>query len=158
MIPSFVITRLGDVTLAFRLEDVREVLLDVRLTPIPLSPKVLAGLANLRGEVITALDGATLFSVPSRPPHGGQAHLVIRTEGLGRSIVLDEVLVVTSGTDLELLPTPPALPPSIRDLCQGVLRQKDQSISPVIDARLLVARIARVAQDAPPRINPGDWK
>lgn len=150
MSQSLVLTRIGDAHIAFDLAEVREVLLDVVTAPVPLSPAVILGLVNLRGEVLTAVDGPTLLGLPSRPPPGGPAHLVLRIDGQGRSLVVDEVLAVMSGVELPLRPPPPSLSPRLRDVCAGVLLIGEQ-IAILINGAPLVQLILRAAAaPAPP--------
>lgn len=144
MSQRLVLTRIGDAHIAFDLDEVREVLLDVVTTPVPLSPAVICGLVNLRGEVLTALDGPTLLGLPSSPPPGGPAHLVLRIDGQGRSLVVDEVLAVLSAADLSLRPPPPTLGAPLRDVCAGVLLIGDQ-IAIFIKGAPLVQLILRSA-------------
>lgn len=148
---SLVLTRIGDAHIAFALSEVREVLLDVLTTPVPLSPGVISGLVNLRGEVLTAVDGPTLLGLPSRPPPGGPAHLVLRVEGQGRSLVVDEVLAVMSGVDHPLRPPPPTLSPRLREVCAGVLLIGDQLAILINGGPLVKLILHAAAAPAEPR-------
>ncbi|WNG30914.1 purine-binding chemotaxis protein CheW [Cystobacter fuscus] len=51
---------------ALPLEDVRELVRAVRLTPLPRAPSVVEGLFNLRGELIPVLDMRRRFRLPAR--------------------------------------------------------------------------------------------
>jgi purine-binding chemotaxis protein CheW len=51
---------------ALPLEDVRELVRAVRLTPLPQAPSVVEGLFNLRGELIPVLDMRRRFRLPVR--------------------------------------------------------------------------------------------
>jgi|SRR6218665_1044873 len=51
---------------ALPVEDVRELVRAVRLTPLPQAPDVVEGLFNLRGELIPVLDMRRRFRLPAR--------------------------------------------------------------------------------------------
>ena len=51
---------------ALPLEDVRELVRAVRLTPLPRAPAVVEGLLNLRGELLPVLDLRRRFRLPAR--------------------------------------------------------------------------------------------
>jgi purine-binding chemotaxis protein CheW len=79
---------------ALPLEDVRELVRAVRLTPLPRAPAVVEGLLNLRGELLPVLDLRRRFRLPARRlsasdhlivaqvGHRGLALRVDRAEGL----------------------------------------------------------------------------
>src|SRR5262245_48469993 len=56
--------RLGTQGFALPLWQVREIATAGRITPVPLAPAVVRGLANLRGRVITLIDVAVVFDRP----------------------------------------------------------------------------------------------
>jgi purine-binding chemotaxis protein CheW len=49
------------------LTDVREVVPEPRLTPVPGAPRTVLGVLNLRGEVVPVLDTAQLLGLPPLP-------------------------------------------------------------------------------------------
>lgn len=54
--PELCTFRVGDLQLALRTEDVQEVVLERTATSVPLAPAAVAGLINLRGSIVTALN------------------------------------------------------------------------------------------------------
>jgi purine-binding chemotaxis protein CheW len=54
---------IGDDRYAVDLTDVREVVPDPALTPLPGAPPAVLGVVNLRGELVPVLDTATLLGV-----------------------------------------------------------------------------------------------
>lgn len=70
--------------------EVREVLRGGEITPVPLSPGSVAGLINLRGKIITAVD---LRGRLGLPPAGGGTHVnvVVGSEEEPVSLVVDAV-------------------------------------------------------------------
>jgi len=81
--------------------DVREVLGDVRIAPVPGAASDLTGLVNVRGHVLCVLDLATRLGLDaSGPGHRGVVVVEVGSELVG--LAVDELL------DVELLP--PAAP------------------------------------------------
>jgi purine-binding chemotaxis protein CheW len=62
--------RLGEQTFAFDTKFVREVLASRNVAAIPCTPPFVAGVINVRGEIITVIDTRLLFGFPSQgiPP------------------------------------------------------------------------------------------
>ena len=71
---------------ALPMEDVRELVRAVRLTPLPRAPAVVEGLLNLRGELLPVLDMRRRFRLPARPLSSSD-HLVVARAG-HRSVAL----------------------------------------------------------------------
>jgi purine-binding chemotaxis protein CheW len=76
---------------AVPVEDVQEVLLSQPLTPVPLAPKEIVGLLNLRGAVMPAIDLRVQLGLGQVVASDEHKMLVINTgEGL-ISIVVDDI-------------------------------------------------------------------
>lgn len=58
-----IVLPLGSVRYGIELTDVREVVPDPLLTPVPGAPPAVLGVANLRGEVVPVLDTAALLGL-----------------------------------------------------------------------------------------------
>ena len=71
---------------ALPMDDVRELIRAVRLTPLPRAPAVVEGLLNLRGELLPVLDMRRRFRLPARPLSSTD-HLVVARAG-PRSVAL----------------------------------------------------------------------
>jgi purine-binding chemotaxis protein CheW len=62
-----VVFRIADQRFGFRLDDVGEIIRVPRLAHMPLGPRSLEGLTNLRGEVLPVVSLARLLSIPEAP-------------------------------------------------------------------------------------------
>jgi purine-binding chemotaxis protein CheW len=71
---------------ALPMEDVRELVRAVRLTPLPRAPTVVEGLLNLRGELLPVLDMRRRFRLPARPLSSSD-HLVVAQAGPRRVVL-----------------------------------------------------------------------
>lgn len=124
---QLVAARIGETHLALDSEDVREVIQHVQLTSVPLAPRWIEGIFNLRGDMITAVDGRVLFMLgPSdrdaavRP----RIHLVLRHGGGTRSLLVDEVTDVFQLDPARIGLPPPSLPAQLRALATGTYQRE----------------------------------
>jgi purine-binding chemotaxis protein CheW len=69
-----------------------EVVPAVDFEPIPLAPPLLAGLFNLRGELLPLLRLEPLFDLPDRPAARGEQFLVIRLGDSRMALWVDKVV------------------------------------------------------------------
>jgi len=112
-----------------KLERVRDVFVPQGLSPVPLAPPEVAGLLNLRGRIVTALDLRRRLGLPDRA--AGKPTIAVGIEERGElyGLIADSV-----GDVLWLEPSsyeanPANLDPRWAQVCSGVYR---------LDGRLLV--------------------
>ena len=58
-------------------ENVQEVLRSQRVTAVPLAPPEVRGLLNLRGQIVTTIDGQSIHAVHVRSPHADAIPLLL---------------------------------------------------------------------------------
>jgi len=108
---------------------VREVLRPQELTRVPLAPPQIAGLINLRGEIVTAFDLRVPLGRPQRNRNERPMNVVVATEHGPVSMLVDDVSEVLD-LDEEAVERPPStLGASTRDLIVGAYK---------LDGRLLL--------------------
>ena len=108
---------------------VREVLRPQELTHVPLAPPQIAGLINLRGEIVTAFDLRVALERGLRGRDERPMNIVISTEHGPVSMLVDDVSDVLD-LDEEAIERPPStLRGSARDLIVGAYK---------LDGRLLL--------------------
>jgi purine-binding chemotaxis protein CheW len=99
---------------------VQEVLREQQLTPVPLAPPAIAGLINLRGQIIPALEMRRLLNLPERFDSNGVLSVVLHTESGPVSLQVDEIGDVVA-IDPASIEAPPAnLDSRIRNCLTGV--------------------------------------
>jgi purine-binding chemotaxis protein CheW len=113
---------------------VQEVLSFDTYTPVPLAPKAIGGLFNLRGQVIAAVDLRVQLGLPPRgsngPGNGPQMNVIVRTDEESVSLLVDRIgEVVTLHTDA-FEPPPDTLQGPARQLITGAFK---------LDGRLMLA-------------------
>ncbi len=113
--------------------DVQEVLRYQDLTQVPLAPKEVQGLINLRGQIISAIDLRCRLGLPPREEGIQPMNVVIRTNNEVVSFLVDsigDVLDVDEGT-FEIAPDTVDI--AARELVSGVYKLEGQLLM-VLDA------------------------
>lgn len=102
-----------------------EVLSCQRLTPIPLSPVTVAGLLNLRGQILTVLDLRASLLDPGDQVNESPMTVVLERDGQPLAFLVDAIGDVIRPTTDELLPLPETIPTHLRRLAAAVIHQGD---------------------------------
>jgi purine-binding chemotaxis protein CheW len=71
---------LGDRRFGLPILSVREIIRSCEITPVPLAPRHVRGLINLRGQIVTILDLAVQMGIQDRPD-AHESHVVVLTGG-----------------------------------------------------------------------------
>ena len=81
MVPSqqFCTFYLDKLMFGVQLEKVQEVIRYLELTEIPLAPRVVSGLINLRGQIVTCIDLRRRLELADRPEETSPMNVVIRS-------------------------------------------------------------------------------
>ncbi|MEZ0165780.1 chemotaxis protein CheW [Kineococcus sp. LSe6-4] len=101
---------------------VQEVLTEQPRTPAPLAPHAVAGLINLRGQVVTALDLRRRLNMPDREEGKVAMNVVVRAAEEVWSLLVDSIGGVIEVTDSTFEPPPDTLSGPIRELIRGAYK------------------------------------
>jgi purine-binding chemotaxis protein CheW len=105
---------------------VQEVLREQRLTPVPLASPIVAGLINLRGQIVPALEMRQLLRLPPRAEGAETFSIVVRTAHGEVSLQVDEIADVLELEASRFATPPPHLDPSLQPLLLGVHEMQDR--------------------------------
>ena len=108
---------------------VQEVIRYQEMTRIPLAPRVVRGLMNLRGQIVTAIDLRRRLGLPERASQRQSFNVVLRDEGAQVSLLVDEIGDVLDVEASAFEPAPQTLQGPFRELVLGAYK---------LDARLLL--------------------
>jgi purine-binding chemotaxis protein CheW len=108
------------------LKGVQEVMRSLEMTQVPLAPKVVSGLINLRGQIVTAVDLRRRLELDIRPPGTLPMNVVVRSEDGAVSFLVDEIGDVVEVEDSTYEPAPEMLRASVRSMILGVHKLKDR--------------------------------
>jgi purine-binding chemotaxis protein CheW len=123
-------------------EQVRDVLPPPRLTRIPLAPPAVAGMLNLRGRIVVAIDLRRRLGFGPAPAETRPMCIVVEHEDEFYSLVVDAVGEVLQGEDAAFEANPSTLDPEWRDLSNGIYRLDDALLVLLDIARTLGLRAA----------------
>ena len=72
-------------------QQVQEVIRYQEMTRVPLTPQVIRGLINLRGQIVMAVDLRRRFAMEDRPASQLPMNVVVRTDDGAVSFLVDEI-------------------------------------------------------------------
>jgi len=124
----------GDLYFGVDVLEVQEVLRNQQMTPAPRADKVIEGLINLRGQIVTAFDVRRRLGLPARPADGEPMNVVIRSDDGAVSLLVDEIGDVIEVDPETFEAAPPTLDQAAREVLDGVYK---------LEGRLLLALDAR---------------
>jgi purine-binding chemotaxis protein CheW len=114
---------------------VQEVLRARPTTPVPLAPPVVAGLVNLRGQIVTAVDLRRRLELADAAAAPDPAQVVVRGVDGAVSLLVDEVGDVLEVAEEDFEPPPPTLTGAARELVSGAWKLPDRLLLAVdVDA------------------------
>ena len=102
------------------LEKVQEVIRYLEITQIPLAPRVVSGLMNLRGQIVTGIDLRRRLDLADRPDGTAPMNVVIRSADGAVSLLVDEIGDVVEVTDESFERPPETLQGKVREVILGV--------------------------------------
>jgi purine-binding chemotaxis protein CheW len=92
------------------------------VTRVPLAPREVAGVLNLRGRIVTAIDMRSSLGLPARETGKPPMAVGIEKSGEAYGLVIDQVGEVLSLNREDCEPNPANLDPRWRKVSRGVYR------------------------------------
>ena len=102
-------------------EKVQEVIRHQAMTRVPLAPKLIGGLINLRGQIVTAIDLRLRLGLPERTADALPMNVVARTESGAVSLLVDEIGDVLEVDEQQFEGAPETMRQA-RELIRGVYK------------------------------------
>jgi purine-binding chemotaxis protein CheW len=109
-------------TFGVKVEQVQEVFRYQEMTKVPLAPREVRGLINLRGQIITALDLRLRLGMEPMPEGKLPMNVVVRTEDGVVSLLVDEIGDVLQVPEESYERPPETIPKEVRNLLLGVYK------------------------------------
>jgi len=116
---------------------IQEVIRYQPLTVVPLSPPVIAGLMNLRGQIVTAIDLRHRLGLPMRDEGVKPINVVVRTSDGPVSLLVDEIGDVIEVDSSAFERPPDTLSYEARALIRGAYKLKGRLMLVLDAARTL---------------------
>jgi len=129
-------------------ETVQEVIRHQELTGVPLAPDVVAGLINLRGQIVTAIDLRRRLGVGERREGELPTNVVVRTSDGAVSLLVDEIGDVVEVEEKDFEEVPDTLASASRELIRGVYKLNNELLL-VLDTQRSVNISASAGETVP---------
>jgi|CXWL01.1.fsa_nt_gi purine-binding chemotaxis protein CheW len=117
---------IADQLLGVPVDIVQEVLNPQAIAKTPKARPEIAGLLNLRGQIVTAVDLRKRLRLPANPADKPSMNVVLRYKGESYSLLVDEVGDVINVSNELFEPPPVTLDPHWKSLVSGVFRLEDR--------------------------------
>jgi purine-binding chemotaxis protein CheW len=116
----------GESYFGIPVDQVQEVVRPQPITPVPLAPKVIRGLINLRGQILTAIDLRNRLGLGEPGDPANLINIVVRTTDSPVSFLVDEIGEVLD-LDQKTFECPPeTLQGDMRELICGAYKLRDR--------------------------------
>lgn len=122
MTTQYVTFTIGDALYGIEVLRIEETLGHHPRTPVPLAPVGVAGLVNLRGQVVLTLDIRPRLGLPPLAIDAESMMVVIDVEGESVSLLVDEVGEVLTLEDSDFETPPGTLNAGVRELVSGAYK------------------------------------
>jgi purine-binding chemotaxis protein CheW len=126
VINEYVTVTIGDHLFGLPISRVQDVFVPDRLTRVPLAPSEVAGILNLRGRVVTAIEMRARLDLGMREPGRPVMAIGIELKGESYGLLVDAVGEVMQLAAGECEAKPANLDPRLGRVAAGVYRLEDQ--------------------------------
>lgn len=123
---SYCTFRVDDLYFGVEVCQVQEVIRYQHTTRVPLSPTVVQGLMNLRGQIVTALTLRHRLGLKDSEDDSRPMNVVIRTADGPISLLVDEIGDVVQVDQNRFEPPPETLQGEQRELIRGAFKLEDR--------------------------------
>jgi purine-binding chemotaxis protein CheW len=116
----------NDLFFGVGVREVQEVLRFQAMTRVPLAPKVLRGLINLRGQIVTAIDMRERLGIPPAERAELPINLIVRADEGAVSLLVDEIGDVIDVDSASFERVPETFSEGIKQIIDGVYKLDGQ--------------------------------
>ena len=134
---DYVTFNIADQLFGVPVTSIHDVFTPTALAPVPLANSVIAGVLNLRGRIVTAIDARTYLQLPPLEKEGHLMAIGIEKDGESYGIIIDSIgeVLTLSGDKYE--PNPVNLDARWSDISKGVYRLEETLLIVLDTDRLL---------------------
>ncbi len=120
----------GHQTFGIPIPIIQDVLQDLKITPVPLTPPYVFGLLNLRGRIVAAIDVRTSLGLPRLQDHTNRKVMNIIVEHRGElfSLLVDTIGEITDIPPDQIERNPDNLSERWKAVSLGIYKLKDKLI------------------------------
>lgn len=119
---------IGDCVYGIEVMRVQEITKPMSMTEVPLAPRYVRGLINLRGQIATAICLRSLFQIQGEVP-SEQMNVICRVDSLLLSFLVDRIGDVVEVAQNIFESPPDTVPESVRRYMEGVYKVSNSLLS-----------------------------
>src|SRR5262245_8288560 len=119
------------------IHDVSEILPSQAITPVPLASRVVAGLINLRGQILPVIDLRACLLLPQRLPEQTSMHIVVITRDEPISLLVDAALGVYEANEAAFEAPPATIDGLALELLRGVYKSPNRLLH-ILDTQAII--------------------
>ncbi len=134
---EYVTVTIGGQLFGLPIAQVQDVFIPGRLTPVPTAPAEIAGVLNLRGRIVTAIDMRIRLGLPQRDAREEPMAIGIEADGESYGLIIDSIGEVLKLDEAGRQPAPPNLDARLGRVAAGIHRLDDQLLV-VLDVQRLL--------------------
>lgn len=144
---EYITVMIGDQLFGLRILEVQDVFMPSAVTVVPLASSDVAGVLNLRGRIVTAIDMRRRLGLPEKPSGTVSMAVGIECKGESYGLIIDKVGEVHRLAADSFEPNPANLDPRWAAISAGVHRLEG-SLMVVIDVDKVLAQPEETATAA----------
>jgi purine-binding chemotaxis protein CheW len=142
----------GDLAFGVGVEHVQEVLRPLPMTRVPLASRLVRGLLNLRGQIVTALDARARLGLPPLPESAEPMNVVLCSGDSVVGLLVDRIGDVLEVDLTTFERTPETLPANLREIVHGVFKLETRLLLLLDVERVLVFAADETGERALPPV------
>jgi purine-binding chemotaxis protein CheW len=123
--------------LGIDVQQIQEVIRDLKMTRVPLAHNAISGLINLRGQIVTAIDLRCRLGLPIRNPEASPMNVVVRDGENAVSLLVDEIGDVLHVNPEDFERPPETMQENMRTTILGTYKLSDRLLL-VLDTNQVV--------------------
>ena len=113
---------LNDILFGIPVQNVQEIVGAVTMTPVPLAPRTIKGLINLRGQIVTAIDLRTCLRLSGGRDRDACVGVIMHVADGYASLLVDRVGEIVEVDEEAFEPPPETLRGVARELIRGAYK------------------------------------
>lgn len=125
---QLIVFRAGGEEFGVKIDAVREIIKMGMITPIPESPHFIKGIINVRGEIVTAIDIKSRFSLPAKKEDESKHIIVTKIDDNLFGLIVDEVIEVLRILKKDIQLTPSSLIRTHEKYVSGIISHEGRFI------------------------------
>jgi purine-binding chemotaxis protein CheW len=125
------------------------------LTPVPLAPREVAGLVNLRGRIVTALHLDRCLWLGDATADSNGLAVGIEHNGEEYALLVDKTDDVVETNESDRIGCPAHIDPRLAEMMAGCYRRDGEFLS-ILDVDAVLRRVSRLSEAALREANPAN--